>query len=65
MEDKYNVTFCFCTKLPAEIVLNGKEVILESFHLVVHAKTKLDVLAKLKGTDAKIISNISSIKRIR
>ena len=58
----YIIKFCWALEVPVDIKVNGEVVELDKHELYVEAEDTNDALKRLKGTKAKIISTIKSIR---
>ena len=58
----YIIKFCWTLEVPVYIKVNGEVIELDKHELYVEAGDTNDALKKLKGTKAKIISTIKSIR---
>ena len=58
----YIIKFCWTLEVPVDIKVNGVVIELDKHELYVEAEDTNDALKRLKGTKAKIISTIKSIR---
>ncbi len=58
----YIIKFCWTLEVPADAKVNGEDIELDKHELYVEAEDTNDALKRLKGTKAKIISTIKSIR---
>ena len=62
MEKLHEIKFCWAQPLPITLIYKGEVKVFTSSKARLLAESHTDMLKKLKGTDAKIISNINSIR---
>ena len=58
----YIIKFCWTLEVPVDIKVNEEVIELDKHELYVEAEDTNDALKRLKGTKAKIISTIKSIR---
>ena len=59
----YIIKFCWTLEVPVDIKVNGEVIELDKHELYVEAEDTNNALKRLKGTKAKIISTIKSIRQ--
>ena len=62
MDKRYKIEFCWATVLPTKIVFDGEERVITSLVTQVKGENVPNMLDRLKGTDAKLISCINTIR---
>lgn len=62
MEKLHEINFCWSQSLPIELIYKGEPKTFTSSKVRLLAESHTDMIKKLRGTKAKIISNINSIK---